>query len=289
MSFDCVIPMLGMDVSAYQGVIDWQSVRACAIDFVMLRASYGWGNPDRQTDAFFHRNAYDAAKAGLWMGAYHSSQATCEEQAHREASCFLQVIDGYAFGFPVAIDITDKALEYLGRRWWLIAAAWCDDVRRAGYLPMIRAGRDTLIRRLPEDIHENTQLWAAQPLLPTDKSEDIGIVRYSMAGRVDGVQGAVGLNRAYTIYPQMIGSGGYNGFGQPPVQTASVESPMENAMKMVGTLSDVVALKNLLTKLETMSPPEDCDKAVQEEVVEEACVHTKKRSRPFFHKKHKPL
>ena len=78
----------GIDVSKYQGEIDWRKVKNAGMDFVIVRASFGWSKG--QEDPFFNRNVIGAQAAGLAVGAYHYSYATTMAQARKEAELFYR-------------------------------------------------------------------------------------------------------------------------------------------------------------------------------------------------------
>lgn len=106
----------GIDVSHHQGDIDFAKVKAAGIGFAMLRAGYGWENPEVQIDRKFYRNYQNAQKAGIPCGAYHYSYAKNAAQARLEADFFLKIIRGCRFAYPVAFDLEDKSQKSLSRQ-----------------------------------------------------------------------------------------------------------------------------------------------------------------------------
>ena len=153
----------GIDVSTFQGEIDWPRVKAAPIDFAILRASYGWKDPEHQVDARFHQNAKGASAAGVPFGAYHYSYAANVEEAREEAAFFLKVIQGYSLAYPVAYDLEEQAQKALGRdAVTAIAQAWCDEMRSAGYYPMIYSNLSFIRNYLTEEFRKENELWIAQ-------------------------------------------------------------------------------------------------------------------------------
>ena len=73
----------GIDVSRWQGTIDWEKVKADGVEFAMLRAGYGQGNIDAQ----FERNAGECTRLGIPFGVYWFSYAYTPAMARREAQC----------------------------------------------------------------------------------------------------------------------------------------------------------------------------------------------------------
>ena len=98
--------MKGIDVSKWQGKIDWQRVEASGIEFAIIRA--GYGNSANQKDSFFERNYLGAKTAGLHVGAYWYSYANSFREATLEAKAFQRVIAGKQFDMPVYFDMEEK-------------------------------------------------------------------------------------------------------------------------------------------------------------------------------------
>ena len=97
--------MKGIDVSSWNGNIDWQAVKAAGIDFAICRSSYG----KKHFDETFQRNVEDAHRAGLICGAYHYSYALTPEDAKQEAQYCKWLIDstGVLLELPVFFDMED--------------------------------------------------------------------------------------------------------------------------------------------------------------------------------------
>ena len=95
--------MYAIDVSKWQGTMDWRTVKKAGISHAMLRA--GYGNSVRQTDPMFRQNAAGCAAQGVHWGAYWYSYATSPAQARQEARCCLQTLQGLRPELPLAYDI----------------------------------------------------------------------------------------------------------------------------------------------------------------------------------------
>lgn len=96
----------GIDVSTFQGNIDFKKVKASGIDFVILRA--GYGRETSQKDAKFEQNYKNAKAAGLKVGAYWYSYADSVEDAKKEAEACISVIKGKQFEYPIYFDLEEK-------------------------------------------------------------------------------------------------------------------------------------------------------------------------------------
>ena len=107
----------GIDVSYYQGAIDWAAVREAGISFAILRVGYrGWGEDGAiHTDACFAQNLEGAKAAGLDVGVYFFSQATTAEEAAQEAAYTLSLLEGAALELPVYFDWEQIGMEQEAR------------------------------------------------------------------------------------------------------------------------------------------------------------------------------
>ena len=132
----------GIDVSVYQGEIDWPAVAASGIDFAMIRAGYrGYSQGTLQLDERFQANMEGALAAGLDVGVYFFSQATTVAEAEEEADFVLEAIRSYPIRYPVVFDwefITSGEARTDGMTGHGItqcAAAFCELVSVAGLHP----------------------------------------------------------------------------------------------------------------------------------------------------------
>lgn len=203
----------GIDISTVSGAVPWARLKACGVDFVMLRATVGQENANPKVHPHFHRLAYEATEAGIPFGAYHSSLATTVEDAHREAEAFLTMLDGYQPAYPLALDVEHPALRELPPSWLTaIAEAWCNDLREAGYYPMIRANATTLCQKLNEHTLRDNDVWILQPGESLTYSGKVGIWQYKRNASIPGVKPSFALNRTHRDYPALMRERGFNGF-----------------------------------------------------------------------------
>lgn len=196
----------GIDVSQWQGNIDWQKVKGAGVQFAMLRAGYGRNNLDTK----FHRNAQRAIAAGIPIGLYWFSYALNVEMARREAQYAAEVAKKYKITWPIAYDLEYDTVSYAVKNGVAItkslatqmAIAFCEEIKRLGYIPMVYTNLDYLNRyfdrsKLPYD------LWYAQ-YASTASVADKEIWQYSSKGSVPGIAGNVDMNHGYKDY----GNGG---------------------------------------------------------------------------------
>ncbi len=203
----------GIDVSYWQGDIDWQRVADSGIEFAMLRASYGWADPEKQTDRQFAANVKGAKAAGIPFGAYHYSYATSVEDAKKEAAFFLSVIKGNTYGYPLAFDIEDKSQQNLSPQLInSIIQTFCDAVEEAGYYTAVYTNLNWVNNRLDATILKRYDLWLARWGTTPGYDGNFGIWQYSSNGAIPGVAGRVDLNTSYRDYPAIMQAKGLNGY-----------------------------------------------------------------------------
>ena len=188
----------GIDVSYYQGAIDWKRVKAAGIDFAVLRSSVG----DYYTDETFDYNITEAQRAGIKVGVYHYCLANSAESARTEAKYFLDIVKQYKPDFPLVVDIEDSRQQKLSvEQLTLVADIFCEEIKKAGYEPMIYSSASWLNNKLDTKELSDYELWVAHwgVLKPSFKGS-YGMWQYACSGRVSGISGAVDLDIAYIDY-----------------------------------------------------------------------------------------
>lgn len=189
-----------IDVSTWNGIIDWDKVYQSGVKYAMIRSSFGVENPN-QVDNKFVRNITNATKAGVKCGVYHYSYAKSATEAKKEAEFCLKTIKGYKLDLPVAFDIEDSSQTHLSRRTLTdIVIAFCDTVKAAGYKPMLYCNPNWLINYLYKDeLFKKYDIWLANWGVSAP-SYDCAIWQYSENGNVSGISGSVDVNYIYKDY-----------------------------------------------------------------------------------------
>ncbi len=188
----------GIDVSYWQGAIDWKKVRDAGVEFAFLRSSLG----DYYTDETFYYNITQAQKVGIKVGVYHFCRADTVESARAEAKFFLEALKPYKPDFPIVVDIEDSRQENLSvSELTRIADVFCKEVKKAGYTPMIYASASWLNNKLDTKQLSEYEIWVAHwgAVRPAFRG-DYGVWQYSCEGMVSGISGKVDLNIAYKDY-----------------------------------------------------------------------------------------
>ena len=202
----------GIDVSKWQGTIDWQRVKNAGTDFAIIREGYGKKSPT-QIDKMFKENIEQAKNVGINTGVYHYSYADSIEDAINEAQFCLENIQGYQLEYPVCFDVEDKEMLKLSTRQRTdICRAFCEEIEKNGYYAMIYCNLNWLENYLYKDeLLSKWDLWLAQWGV-NGSSYTCGIWQYSESGKIDGINGNVDLNISYKNYPEIMKSKGLNGF-----------------------------------------------------------------------------
>lgn len=220
----------GIDVSTWQGDINWNKVKADGIEFAMLRSSFGKENPDKQTDNKFWQNYRNAKAAGVPIGAYHYSYATTVEDAKKEADFFLSIVKGCQFEYPIAFDIEDPSQMYLGKdRITDIIMTFCERVQAAGYYVSLYTNLDWISNRIDMSRAKAFDVWLAQWSSKPTYNGGFGMWQYTSSGSVSGISGNVDMNIAYYDYPSIIKAAGLNGFSaDKPEEKKTVTISMDD-------------------------------------------------------------
>ncbi|MCR5357447.1 MAG: glycoside hydrolase family 25 protein [Lachnospiraceae bacterium] len=194
----------GVDVSKYQGAIDWAKVKAGGVDYAMIRVgARGYGSGQLMLDENFVTNIMGARGAGLDTGVYFFSQAVTEEEAIEEANFTAGALLNYGVTYPVALDVewveNDQArtddLSAADRT--KLALKFCETIKAFGYTPVIYATKDMLIAGLNPDELKEYDVWLCDEPdneAGTDYPYRFSMWQYTRNGHVDGITGDVDLN-----------------------------------------------------------------------------------------------
>lgn len=208
-------PIYGIDVSRYQGKIDWQKVKDAGIQFAIIRA--GYGREIKQKDSMFEENYAGCKAIGLPVGAYWYSYADTTDRAKQEAQTFLEAIKGKQFEYPVWFDQEyEPAIKALtNQKRTDIVKTFCDAMESAGYYTGIYCSRDWINSKLISGQIKSYDVWVAAYTNsdnPGSVALPYGMWQYSSKGSVPGISGNVDLDAAYKDYPSIIRKAGLNGY-----------------------------------------------------------------------------
>lgn len=198
----------GVDVSRFQGNIDWKRVANDNVEFAIVRLGLrGYGTGEIKLDANYVANISGALAAGLDVGVYFYSQAITEEEAREEAEFVIENLKGYDINLPVIMDIeyvdgdNGRANNLTVEERTRIANVFCETISAAGYEPMIYGNTKTFVLMLDLTKLEGIRKWFAYYNLPLYYPYEFSMFQYSESGRVDGIPEKVDLNIMIGDYP----------------------------------------------------------------------------------------
>lgn len=216
--------MKGIDVSKYQGNINWYNVKSDGIQFAIIRA--GYGKVISQKDPQFENNYAGCKSAGIPCGVYWYSYAMNESEARQEAAVCLQVIKNKTFEYPIYYDIEEKKQFALGRdKCTAIAKAFFEVMENAGYFVGLYSSKAYLESHFTESLRTRYAVWLAHyGVKKSSYSGQYGIWQYSSTGKVYGISGNVDMNEGYIDYAKIIKNAGLNGFSKKASGTNTTAS-----------------------------------------------------------------
>ncbi len=191
----------GIDVSEYQGRIDWDAVKASGIDFAILRVGFGAPSFGGRVDYQFNRNISECERLGIPYGVYIYSYAFDNQQAADEASMVIDCLSGHNPRLPVYYDLEDNKIIADGRQSGIASRAqtFCNKISAAGYKPGIYANLNWFNNILTDPVFKSGSWdhWIAQYNSKCDYTGNYSIWQYKSNGTVSGINGNVDMNYAY--------------------------------------------------------------------------------------------
>ncbi len=194
---------LGIDVSKWNGEIDWDKVKNAGVEFAIVRAGYrGSSTGSLVEDPYFHANMKGAAASGVPTGVYFFTQAVNEVEAVEEASAVLELISEYQLEYPIYIDTEGAGgdgradgLDVETRT--LVCEAFCRTITNAGYEAGVYASRNWLNNNLKTERLDQYQIWLAEYRSVPLYQGYYQMWQYTSKGKVNGIEGNVDLNIRY--------------------------------------------------------------------------------------------
>ena len=205
------ISYVGVDISRQNGDVNFASVKAAGVDYVMIRlGGRGYNTGQITLDENFKKNIEGAAAAGLDIGIYFYSQAISQEEAVEEVNFVIQNLEPYRaqVRYPIAFDMefvaNDAArIDGLSKEDKTnIATSFLEGVKAAGYVPMIYGDKEWLIKEIDLARLKDYDVWLAQEEDLPDYPYQYTMWQYSTDGVLNGVTGEANLNICFVGYSQ---------------------------------------------------------------------------------------
>ena len=192
--------MPGVDVSAFQGEIDWQAVKDSGIEFAIVRLGYrGYTKGKLVKDEYAARNLEGARKAGLKVGAYIFSQALNIKEVDEEIAFMMDVLDGFLPDMPLVLDweipTPDARTAKMDARTLTdLQLHFCQTIREKGYEPMVYFNWHQSENLYFLHELEEYPFWLALYQDRMTYPWKVEMWQYTCKGRVPGIKGDVDIN-----------------------------------------------------------------------------------------------
>ncbi len=203
---------LGVDVSEYQGDIDWAQVKGAGVEFAILRLGHrGYTQGLMYVDEKFEKNLEEACAAGLQVGVYFFSQAITEAEAVAEADFVLETLGNRQLRYPVIFDWERpmpseslpaknlRAYQITGEQVTSFAAAFCRRIKDAGRIPAVYFNKTMAYELLDLSKLKDYDFWYAEYQSVPSLYYDFRIWQYTENGTIPGI-GNVDLNICFKAY-----------------------------------------------------------------------------------------
>lgn len=204
---------VGIDVSEYQGEIDWVQVKAAGVDFAIIRLGYrGTTQGLLNIDGRFEENLAGARAAGIDVGVYFFSQAISEAEAEAEADFVIEALGGEGIDYPVVFDWEQpipseqlpaeqlRAYNADGGKITECAVAFCKKVKSAGYTPCVYTNKHLAYRFFDLEKWADIDLWYAEYQGVPSLYYNFRMWQYTDSGNVLGINGGVDMNICFDDY-----------------------------------------------------------------------------------------
>lgn len=202
-----VLTRKGIDVSKYQGEIDWEAVKNDGIDYAIIRVGIrGYSEGGIVEDEYFRQNIEGAIANEIPVGVYFFTQAINEAEALEEADFVIEMLQGYQLTYPVYLDIEDVKKESCRTNGLTVeertnnAKVFLERIREAGYEPALYGNMKSFLLMVDLASLEQYDKWFAGYTLPIYYPYEYKMLQYSEKGRVAGVPAAVDVNICFKDY-----------------------------------------------------------------------------------------
>ncbi|SDA69506.1 Ig-like domain (group 2) [Butyrivibrio sp. INlla18] len=193
---------MGIDVSKWNGNIDWNAVKNSGVNFVIIRCGYrGSSQGTLIEDPKFRANIKGAQAAGLRVGVYFFTQAVNEVEAVEEASMVISLCKGYSLSFPVYLDVegsNGRGDKISADQRTANIKAFCGTIKNAGYQVGVYANKTWFTSKINTSQITGYKIWLAQYASQvTYTGSRYDMWQYTSKGKVTGISGNVDMNICY--------------------------------------------------------------------------------------------
>lgn len=202
---------VGVDISKHTGKVNFSSLKAAGVDYVMIRlGSRGYSTGQITLDENFTENIEGAIEAQLDVGIYFYSQAISQDEAVQEANFVAQNLEPYRahIKYPVAFNMgfvsNDKSrIEGLSREdKTAVSISFLDAVRASGYVPMVYGDKEWLLKEVDLTKLQDYDVWLSQEEEIPDYPYRYAMWQYNTDGVLNGIDGGADLNICFVSYSE---------------------------------------------------------------------------------------
>ena len=237
----------GLDISSYQGGINFDAIKSTGINFLILRAGFtGWGtgvnyNKDKCFEDFYSK----AKQRDINVGAYWYSCANTREKGIAEAKFMYEnCLKGKQFEYPIAIDVEDEHHQLKSKYATSRAIqGFCETLEKLGYYVVVYANTNWFNDYIDLDMIKNYDKWIAQwssnaPIVPFAYN----LWQNSASGYIDGIN--VDTNVSYLDFENVIKNKGLNGYGKEEITTPTPETLKNDIEYIVKAGDNLTSIAN---------------------------------------------
>ncbi len=231
----------GIDVSKWQGDIDWDSARS-SISFAIIRCGYG-SNLTSHDDAYFEANVEACEELGIPYGVYLYSYATSTTEAKSEANHVLRLLEGHTPSLPVYLDLEDSSITSACTNKQILTSTevFCNAIEAAGYEAGVYANKYWWTTYLTSSSYDQWDRWVAQYNTScTYTGGSFSYWQYSSTGSVSGISGNVDCNYALSGAPF---------YNSSTPKIANADLPSGSVTATTYTISGIVSSSKKITKI----------------------------------------
>ncbi len=253
----------GIDVSYYQGTINWNKVKAAGVDFAILRAGYEYSK-----DVKFEEYYAGAKAAGIPVGVYLYTYADNVDEATKEANTLIKNLSGKTFEWPIYIDVEESSKYSQYSRDYVsnLVLTELEILEAAGYFCGVYTYTNFANNYINMSLLSNYTTWIAEYNSKCNYKGAYDMWQYSSSLSIDGVSSArCDTNYAYVDFEPIIKAGGFNGFEKSDDTPSTPVGPVEDKVIIDGstTANTSVNANHYATTVETSDGKNAGDKALK--------------------------
>ena len=223
----------GIDVSKWQGEIDWRKVANAGIGFAIIRLGYrGYGDGSLKLDPYFRSNVLGAAAQNIPYGVYFFSQAKNASEGAEEARYVMAQLETLTAKplYPIYFDAEYSTEKMTGRADGITKAArtaaadaFCNTLELAGYYAGVYTYTSFALEGKIDypALAAKYTMWLADYRANYDRTLKRDIHQYSASGKVDGITGSADMNVSTVDFPAIVKKSGLNGWPKPGAQESA--------------------------------------------------------------------